>query len=172
MKKIYLIGVLILLVAIGFIANAQGGKFFKFLGNPTVYKAYSSSEEFLTDGGDWNAIQNFDEPKFGSVSVTSEYYATTTIINSTNVDTLIKAGQGTFGSVIITTAGNTSFNLFDATTTDVTKRTGNVATSTITLASFPPSETVGVYTFDVVFTRGLYFDVMAGTLGTSTITFR
>ena len=117
-----------------------------------------------------NSSFNSDEPTFGSVG--GEYNATTTIIGSTNVDTLIKTGAGTLGSVIITTAGNTVFDLFNATTTNVDARTGKLATSTILIAAFPASAAAGTYTFDVAFLYGLYFDVTAGTLGTTTITWR
>ena len=112
------------------------------------------------------------QSQLSSVSVTSEYNATTTPASSTWTDRQLDTGQGTLGSVIITTSGNLQFDLLNATTTDVTKRTNNKATSTILLASFPASTAADVWTFDVNYFYGLYLDVIAGTLGTSTITWR
>lgn len=176
-KSFLIIGGIVIALLAGHILTSQASKpFFQFPGNPTVYNssgyAFQSPEEFLAAGGQWEDIITIGEPSFGGVNIANEYHATTTIKNSTNVDTLISTGSGTLGSVIITTAGNTSFDLFDATTTDVTKRATTQSTSTIMIASFPASATVGTYTFDTVFTKGLFFDVTAGTLGTTTITFR
>ena len=166
------------LVIIGFTVNAQGGKFFKFLNSPTVYKAYSTPEEFLSDGGEWAAIQTFEEPSLGSVGVTDEYYSTSTAANTggflraTN-PTLIKTGQGTLGSVIVLKAGTAGgyFNIYNATTTSINKRSGGVATSSIIITSLPTDLAAGTYTFDVVFTTGLIVD-WSGTIGTTTITYR
>lgn len=100
------------------------------------------------------------------------YRATTTPENLTWTDQLIDTGSGTFGSIIITTSGDLAFDLLNATTTDITARTGNKATSTILLASFPSSAAAGVYTFDAIYYAGLYLDVKSGSLGTSTIIYK
>jgi hypothetical protein len=172
-KYIFLIALIIVFVVVA--VQAQTGLFVRFAGSDTVYKAYQTAAEFFSDGGaqDFSNVQVVNhEPLFGSVSVTSEYNASTTILNGVNVDTLIKASPGTLGSVIITTAGNTVFNLLDATTTDVTKRATGQSTTTIMIAQFPASAAVGTYTFDSTFSKALFFDVISGTLGTSTITWR
>lgn len=115
--------------------------------------------------------QEVEQP-IGSVNRANEYHATTTPENGSWTDQLIQTGTGALGSVVITTAGNLEFDLLNATTTDITKRTDNTATSTILLATFPASMVAGTYTFDVVFWDGLYLDVKSGTLGSSTITHR
>lgn len=96
-------------------------------------------------------------------------YNATTTSGATNVDQLLKTGSGIFGGVIITTAGNQVFDIYNATTTDVNQRTGNLATSTILLAAFPASAAVGEYHFDAGYNYGLLLDITAGTLGTTTI---
>ena len=112
-----------------------------------------------------------------SVSVTNEYNATTTAVSNmygatVSSSRMIKPGYGSLGSVIITGATAGIFNLYDATTSDVTKRTNNLATSTLLIASFPASVAAGTYTFDVVFVNGLFVDIQSATVATSTITFR
>ena len=113
----------------------------------------------------------------GSVNVANEYVATSTASNTlygatiTDDKTIIR-GQGVLGSVVITGAGTAIWNLYDATTTDVNLRTGQKATSTILVASFPASVAAGTYTFDVIFNDGLLLDVQSGVMATSTITFR
>lgn len=117
------------------------------------------------------------QDNFGSVSVSSEYHATSTAANSvfgatiTN-DTLVVSGPGTLGSVVITGANTGVINIYNATTTNVSQRTGNTATSTILLASIPASAAAGTYTFDLLFTDGLFVDLNGGIMPTTTITFR
>lgn len=116
-------------------------------------------------------------PALASVAVSSEYQATTTAAstlygNGITTDAVIKTGYGTLGSVVITGANTGIVNVYDATTTDVNKRTGNVATSTILIASLPASLVAGTYTFDVAFRTGLLIDLVSGSMPTSTITYR
>src|SRR3990167_5022954 len=118
-----------------------------------------------------------DSPNFSSVSVTNEYQATTTAAstvygNTITGDALVKTGFGVLGSIVLTGATAGVVNVFDATTTDVLKRTGNKATSTILIASLPASLAAGTYTFDHEFTDGLFVDLAAGTMPTTTITWR
>lgn len=115
--------------------------------------------------------ENLQEESFKGVG-NLPYRATTTPENLTWTDQLIDTGAGTLGSVIITTSGNIAFDLLRATTTDITKRQGNKATSTILLATFPASASVGNYIFDASYSDGLYLDVKSGTLGSSTITYK
>lgn len=106
----------------------------------------------------------------GSVIEGNAYYSTTTNAVITS-NPLIKNGSGTLGSIVITKAGTGAFALYDATTTDVNKRTGQAPTSTIALAIIPASPTVGTYVFDSVFNTALIAD-FSNTMGTSTITWR
>ena len=110
---------------------------------------------------------------FGSVTTGQEYQATTTAYYGMITSQQIKKGFGSLGSVTITTAGNLKFALYDATSTVVAHRPSyNKTTSSILLAEIPASLAVGTYTFDVEFIDGLYFDVVSGTSGTSTISYR
>lgn len=112
----------------------------------------------------------------GSVVQGGEYVATSTASNTLygafTGDQLLKTGWGTFGSVIITGANTGIMNIYNATTSDVTKRTNAIATSTILMASFPANTVVGTYTFDVVFTTGLLVELESGLIATTTITYR
>lgn len=113
---------------------------------------------------------------YGSSVVGNDYVGTSTasgyVYGASVPGGLIRASSGTFGSVIITGANTAIFNIYDATTTNVNLRTGNKATSSILLASFPASAAVGDYVFDVTFNTGLYIDVISGVMPTSTITYR
>ena len=113
----------------------------------------------------------------GSVNVTAEYTATSTAANAVYGATItssrvIRTGQGTLGSVVITGANTGVVNFYNATTSNVNLRTGNTPTSTILLANLPASMVAGTYTFDVVFTAGLYVDLISGAMPTSTVTYR
>lgn len=112
----------------------------------------------------------------GSVAVTNEYFATSTGATASLVgitgDATLRTGVGALGSVVITGANTGYFSLIDATTTDVTKRTGNKATSTITVATFPINAAAGTYTFDVAFKAGLMIELDNGIMPTTTVTFR
>ncbi len=122
-----------------------------------------------------------NSPAEASVSVTNEYQATSTAA-STVYGATITGDQaitattsprlGSLGSVIILGANTGVWHLYDATTTNVNLRTGNKATSTILLASFPASLAAGTYTFDVEFVHGLLLDHTVGNMPTSTITYR
>ena len=121
----------------------------------------------------------FQQPRGaqGSIRIGDELQATSTAPSSAygatiSGDTLIKTGTGALGSVIITGANTGIVNFYNATTSDVNKRTGQVATSTILLASFPASTAAGTYVFDTQFTYGLYIDLISGAMPTTTVTFR
>lgn len=85
---------------------------------------------------------------------------------------IIKSRAGTLASVIITGANTGVVNFYDATTTDISKRTGNTATSSILLASFPTNATVGTYTLDIGFNTSLLMELYSGNMPTTTITWR
>lgn len=117
------------------------------------------------------------EPTSGSVTVASEYVATTTAANSVYGATitgskLIRTGSGTLGSVVITGANTGVVNIYNATTSNVNQRTGKKATSTILIATLPASLAAGTYVFDTQFSDGLYVEVVSGSIPTSTITYR
>ncbi len=83
----------------------------------------------------------------------------------------MQSGPATLGSVVITGAAAGVINIYDATTSNVNLRTGNVPTSTILKATFPASAAAGTYTFDTTVTNGLYVSIL-GTMPTTTITYR
>ena len=113
-----------------------------------------------------------EEQSLGSVERASEYHATSTYSGMPWADILLKTGAGVLGSYVVLGADTTQFDILNATTTDVNKRTGNKATSSIIIASIPSSAAAGVYTFDSIFTDGLYIDVKTAGVGTTTLTFR
>lgn len=117
------------------------------------------------------------ESLFGSVGVSNEYQSTSTAPSTlfgaqTAQSKIIKTGQGALGSVIITGANTGVINFYNATTTDINLRTGQVATSSILIASIPASTVAGTYTLDVQFTTGLIYDLYGGLMPTTTITYR
>jgi hypothetical protein len=111
------------------------------------------------------------EGPVGSIIQSQEYSATSTPWENSWTSNRIKLGSGSLGSVVITSSGDLSFVLLDATSTPNTE-TNPINTSTQTLVSFPPNATVGTYTIDTNFKYGLWLEVLSGTYGTSTITFR
>lgn len=122
------------------------------------------------------------QQRFGSTIQAGEYNATSTrSFNGVALPNLVvlNAGAGicpttcpgTFGSVIITGANTGVINFFDATTSDVNKRTGNTATSSLFIAQLPTNAAVGTYTFDISLRNGLLYEII-GTAATSTITER
>ena len=112
----------------------------------------------------------------GSTIQGNDYQATTTAGNSVygsfTTGRLIKTGYGSLGTVVVTGANTGVVNFYDATTTDITKRTNNTATATILVASLPASLAAGDYVFDTQLSWGLYVDLVSGTIPTTTIAFR
>lgn len=119
----------------------------------------------------------------GSVAVSNDYRATSTTptiapkpslwsLTATSSTDLF-AHQGTLGSFVVTGAGSAggTLDIYDATTTNVNLRTGQMATSTILIASMPSNLAAGTYTYDVQYNVGLLI-IINGTLGTTTITWR
>ena len=105
----------------------------------------------------------------GSVTQANEYNATST--NSHDgvalpTLTVIKAGGGALGSVVITGAAAGVINIYDATSTMT-----NTDWATATLATIPASTAAGTYTYDIVFHKGLMYELV-GVAPTSTITWR
>ena len=121
-------------------------------------------------------IQATSVDSLGSTQQGSEYQATSTKdytgiqigVANTRV---ISSRAVTLGSVVITGAEAGTFTLYDATTTDITKRAAAKSTSSIQVAIFPVSATAGTYTFDKVLFDGLII-ATSGPMPTSTITYR
>lgn len=109
----------------------------------------------------------------GSVSLGAGYKATTTSALmgwAVRTPKTLSTHPGTLGSVVITGAAATLFELYDATTTNANLR---AIKATTTLASFPTSAAAGTYTFDVDYNVGLIAEFKTGTaIATTTITWR
>lgn len=110
-------------------------------------------------------------PVLGSAPRGSEYQGTTTTQGAYLADSALLTTSGTLGSVVITGAAAGVINIYDATTSDITKRQANMSSSSILVATIPASAAAGTYTFDRVVFNGLYVNII-GTIPTSTITFR
>lgn len=113
-------------------------------------------------------------PKAGaSIGDGQAYQATSTrnFDGTAMTSRVLKSTAGTLGSLVITGANTGTVNLYNATTSNVNLRTGQKATSTILIASFPASAAAGTYTFDVEFVDGLYIDII-GAAPTSTPTWK
>lgn len=115
----------------------------------------------------WQAYGAVDNQSSGYYATSTRNFAGTAIAGLTT----LKAGPGIFGSLVITGAGAGTINFFDATTSNVNLRTGNAATSTILIASFPVSTAAGTYTIDATLNSGLLMEVI-GTAPTSTPTWK
>ena len=109
---------------------------------------------------------------FGSVTQGNDYYATSTPWDKGQADGQIVKGRGSLGSIVVTSAGDMKLGIYDATSTEVAHFTElGKSTSTVELAVINTA-TAGTYTFDVNYNYGLYLDVISGTSGTTTITYR
>lgn len=113
------------------------------------------------------------EKALGSIATGDQYFSTTTapaFVDSS--PRVLKAGFGHLGHVIIQgSVAATSFYIVDATTTDITKRASTMSTSSILLASFGASPTLGTYIFDSNFNYGAILTVN-GAAGTTTVTWK
>jgi hypothetical protein len=110
----------------------------------------------------------------GSVTFGNEYFSTTSSAWLTRANPItLKSAGGALGQVVVLgTPTGFTHNFYNATTSDVNKRTGNKATSTILLTSIPLTATVGTYTFDLVFSDGLLLETVGTAAGTTTIMWR
>lgn len=107
----------------------------------------------------------------GSTVIGNEYIATTTNTQTLfNNYTVIRGKTGrsatgtptTLGAVIITTTGTSPFCLYDATST-----VPNGEWATTTIACFPASPTVGTYTFDAQYNKGILVEFTGSASATS-----
>ena len=116
----------------------------------------------------------------GSVAVGNQYQSTTTpsVADLTNLCPArvgnASSTTGVLGAVNVLTTGAGTLTLYDATTSIATSRSADQATSSIRLADFPASATVGSYHFDIGFKRGLLVDyTTTGTgVASTTISYR
>lgn len=117
---------------------------------------------------------------FGSVTIGNEMLATTTnTVALFRNDTVLTGKSGAtakgtptvLGSVIITTTGTSPMCLYDGTSTAT-----NAEWATTTIACFPASATVGTYTFDAQYKKGILIDFTGSpttsTYASSTFTYR
>lgn len=104
----------------------------------------------------------------GSAIDGQTYESTTT--PSTAAATALKSKGGVFGSVVISKTDTGTMAFYDATTSDITLR-NNIATSTLLVAFFPASPTVGTYVYDRTLNNGLLMVVTASAAST-TVTWR
>lgn len=120
-----------------------------------------------------SGVNNSEVKTIGSVQFASEYQSYTFTPSSTQGSlNELKTTGGTLGSIIsMYQKADSSFILYDATTTNVALR-NNVATSSLRIVGvLPPTATSTTYTYDAIFTNGLVRDPN-GAAATSTVTFR
>ena len=140
------------------------------------YKNTLALTLFLVVIGIFSIIWQKPWQTFGSVAVGDYYQATTTPQVATGVNLCparsgnIQSTTGVLGSVNVLKSGAGILTILDATTTDVTKRLGNIATSSLILAEFPASPTAGSYHFDIEFKRGFLVDYTTTGTGVSSTT--
>ena len=143
----------------------------------TKANGYRDSGTQIVVQGDYifyesDVVENAVMP-LGSVQQSGEYSSTSTGGNlvATPQELLVN-GPATLGSVVITGANTGVIHFYNATTTDITKRTDTTTpTSSLIVASIPASTAAGTYTFDVKAPIGLLMEII-GTSPTSTITYR
>jgi hypothetical protein len=116
-------------------------------------------------------------PAGASVIQGNEYQSTSTAASTlygaqTAAEVLLKTGNGSLAQVTITGANTGIVNFYNATTSNSALRTGQVASSSILIASFPASTAAGTYTFDASFVAGLLMVRVGGNQPTSTIMWR
>ena len=100
----------------------------------------------------------------GSVGVSDEYNATTTVGMGTGVRSLITNRPAVLGSIVIASSSPTAIRIWNATsTTDV---------ASTTVVTIPGSAANGTYTYDAVFDRGLSVQLISGFNGSYNITTR
>ena len=117
----------------------------------------------------WKAYGNVPESDACNATTTG---AATYSLSATT--TTLKRGSGVLCSAIVTGGGavNTgSIGFYNATTSNINLRTGNIASSTLFLGSIPVSATSSTYAFNVNFSTGLVV-VIESVPATSTISWK
>lgn len=105
-----------------------------------------------------------------------------TLVTSANASTspqIIKSGQGTLGSIVVSSTTVGTLNVYNGTTMDVKTLTGSstgqtyaTTSATSTVISMGSSVAAGTYTLDVAFTNNLVILPSADFAGSYTITWR
>lgn len=123
-------------------------------------------------------IYQIPQIALGSVPVGNQYVSTTTptVVTHTNLCParvgMASSTTGVLGNVNITIQGTTGWTIWDATTTDVSLRSADQATSTIRLIHFGAGTPAGSYQIDAEFKRGLVVDYSGANTASSTISYR
>jgi hypothetical protein len=109
----------------------------------------------------------------GGVPRTHEYQSTTTSSHLALADMVVlKSGPGSLGSIVHTAKGSGGdILIYNATTSNIKARTGQLATTTLLLAALPQAADTGTYVYDVDAPHGILV-IFTGTKGTTTITYR
>jgi len=145
-------------------------KLYTYLGMITMVVVIVAGLIYIN--GQYNVAPSV-QPDLGSIATGQEYSATTTPSGIGEWTTqLIREGWGTLGSVIVTTAGDVEYVLYDATSTGAVANDSRFVNSLQQLARIEENQVAGTYVFDVTYINGLVLEVQRGTTGTSTITFR
>lgn len=118
-------------------------------------------------GGGYSAVH------LGAVDAGGNAYQSTTTPTVADRTNLCPAGfnasstTGMLGTVNAFSGGTGELMILDATTSDVTLRTGNMSTTTLILAHYQTGFGTTTQTFDVAFSRGLFIDYTSGVASTS-----
>ena len=106
-------------------------------------------------------------------------YTRVTNLNASTSPQIIKAGNGTLGSIVVSSTTVGTLNVYDGTKMDVktllgasTGQTYATTTATSTMALMGASIAAGTYTFDVAFTNNLVIMPSVDFYGSYTITWR
>lgn len=125
-----------------------------------------------------------NHPAVASVSQASEYRSTmaTSGLASASAGRLIMTGQGTLGSIVVSSTSASTFTVWDATSTATTSYQTATLRPDLTEASsttygrpvavFKASVGENTYTFDATLYKGLVLEVPTGFTGSYTITYR
>lgn len=116
-----------------------------------------------------------------SVSQSSDYTATTTGAGGGFTGSVARIGfdygdlnaaiSGSIGSIYFALPTTGQVDIYDATTTDITKRTGAISSTTLLLASFPAGTGTSTVAIDAKYRFGLIV-VFKGTNSSTTVTYR
>lgn len=139
-----------------------------------TYKEYLSVAFLLGVVGLLGLLWQKPWQTYGSVEVGNDYIATSTR-NSNGVAltnlSLLKSGGGAFARITVGGTNGAVIRFWDATTTNVNLRTGNVASTSLLIAELGTNAT-GTLDYDADLKYGLIYELVSGTTPTSTILYR
>ena len=116
----------------------------------------------------WQVIGNVSPPDVLESTTTPQ------LVSGTNLCPAGLAASstvGTLGSVHVLGYGTGELKIYDATTTNINLRSGNLSTSTIHLVDYPKGFGTTTNAFNLRFKRGLLIEYTTG-VATTTITYR